>query len=178
VTKDKKIKEREDSIDSISDEADLIETAEVNLVESSPPLLSSLAKHTGTCNTIQHFTTELSRGQAHETMWMLDSGTTYHVTGNPDLILGLQPMHHAPMLDAAGEAHPVRGKDKVFVQLPNGEIKCIDQVLYVPGIHRNLLSIRYIANQSYTLEFIKSTCLIRDMHTRQLSTHSKKCITH
>ena len=56
MTKDKKIKEREDSIDSISDDADLIETTEVNLVESSPPPLSSLAKH------IQHFTTESSRG--------------------------------------------------------------------------------------------------------------------
>jgi hypothetical protein len=58
------------------------------------------------------------------------------------------------MLDAAGKAHPVVGKGKVFIQLPDREIKCIDNVLYVLGVHRNLLSVGCIANQGYTLEFI------------------------
>jgi hypothetical protein len=124
---------------------------------------------------------------------MLDSGATHYVIGNLDLISGLQPTNHAPMLNVAGEFHPMRGKGKVFVQLPNYEIMCIDNVLYDPSIHRNLFLVGYIANQGYTLEFVKSTCFIRDMHSAYpttvrynnasrwkgpIPTYNQQCITH
>jgi hypothetical protein len=105
---------------------------------------------------------------------LLDSGATHHVTGNPNIISDIHQVHHSPMLDATGKAHPVVGKGKVFIQLPDREIKCIDNVLYVPSVHRNLLSVGCIANQSYTLEFVKSTCIIWDMHTRQIFAKAEK----
>jgi hypothetical protein len=101
-------------------------------------------------------------------MWMLDSGATHHVIENPDIISNIQPVIHSPVTDAVGKSHPVKGKGKVFVQLSDGKIKCIDNVLYIPGVHRNLFSVGCIANQGYTLEFVKSTYIIRDLNTRQI----------
>jgi hypothetical protein len=67
------------------------------------------------------------------------------------------------MIVARGEAHTVAGKGNVFVKFPNGEIKRIDNVLCILGIKQNLFSIGCICNQRYTIEFIKSICIIRDM---------------
>jgi hypothetical protein len=39
------------------------------------------------------------------------------------------------MIVARGEAHTIVGKGNVFVKFPNGEIKRINGVLYVPGIN-------------------------------------------
>jgi hypothetical protein len=53
----------------------------------------------------------------------------------------------------------------LFVKFPNGEIKRINVVFYVPSIKQNLLSIGCISNQGYILEVIKSIHIIRDMQT-------------
>jgi len=44
-----------------------------------------------------------------------------------------------PMIVARGESHNVAHKGIVFIQFLHGEIKKIDDVLYVLGIKRNLL---------------------------------------
>ncbi len=93
---------------------------------------------------------DLKLKQRPDTTWMLDSDATHHITSNPDLASGIHPMYQALMIDATGKSHPVVEKEKVFIQLSNEQIKCIDNILYVLGIHRNLLSVGCIANQDYT----------------------------
>jgi len=56
----------------------------------------------------------------------------------------------------------------VFVKFPNGEIKRIDGAFYILGIKRNLLFIGCIFYQGYTIEFIKSICIIKDMQTHTI----------
>jgi hypothetical protein len=48
----------------------------------------------------------------------------------------------------------------------SGEIKRINDVLYVLGIKQNLLLVGCISYQGYTMEFVKNVCIIRDMKTR------------
>jgi transposase InsO family protein len=173
VSKGKKTKQLEvisDSEDSDGDdvfESYLTESNESNSLELTVP--HSLSAYSQpACHRLAHSSESSHPHQSFDIVWMLDSGATHHVTGNPGIISNIQPVIHSPMTDAAGKSHLVKGKGKVFVQLPDGEIKCIDNVLYVPGVHRNLLSIGCIENQGYTLEFVKSTCIIRDLNTRQI----------
>ena len=105
---------------------------------------------------------------------LLDLGAIHHVVGNPNIILDIHQVHHSPMLDVAGKAHPVVGKGNVFIQLHDGKIKCIDNVVYVPGVHYNLFSVGCIANQGYILEFVKSTYIIQNMDIRQIFAKAEK----
>ena len=73
------------------------------------------------------------------------------------------------MLIARGISHNVVGKGKVLIKLAYGSINSIDYVLYMPGIHRNLLSVGCIFDQGSAREFIKNLCLIRDIKTNMIS---------
>jgi len=66
------------------------------------------------------------------------------------------------MISAGGEFHTVKGKGIFFVDFPNGKIKCFNDVLYVPGVHKNLLSVGYIIDRNHSIEFRKQSCIIRD----------------
>lgn len=68
-----------------------------------------------------------------DSLSMLDSGATQHVTGNPDLIFNLRSCSVAPMLKAGGTSHRLYGKWFVLFRFPNGQIKSIEYVLYVPA---------------------------------------------
>jgi hypothetical protein len=100
-------------------------------------------------------------------VWILDSGATQHVTGNPDILTNIKKVSHAtPMLTAGRDSHNVAGRGKVLLKISDGSIKSIKNVHYVPGIRRDLLSIGCFTKQGYLVEFIKNTCLIKDMKTR------------
>jgi hypothetical protein len=72
--------------------------------------------------------------------WILDSGATHHVTGDPKLLHQINPYTRSgPILAAGGESHTVAGKGTVHLKMSDGEIK-FKNVLYVPGTRRNLLS--------------------------------------
>jgi hypothetical protein len=74
------------------------------------------------------------------------------VTRNPNIIYGLKLVVTTPMIVIGGETHVVVGKGSVFVKFPNGEIKRIDDVLYIFSIKWNLLFIGCIFDQSYTIQ--------------------------
>jgi hypothetical protein len=58
-----------------------------------------------------------------------------------------------------GYTHKVYGKGNVVVAY-QGEIKTMNNVLYVLGIKRNLLVVRAIVNMGYVVMFGKQTCWI------------------
>jgi hypothetical protein len=72
------------------------------------------------------------------------------------------------MLTTGGDAHRVAKTGKELVKLSDGSINNIDNILYMLGIHRNLLSVGCISYQGCCVEFIKNTCLICDINTRQI----------
>jgi hypothetical protein len=172
VSKGNKTKQREISSDSEDPDAEdvfksyLTKSHEMNFLELKVPH-SIFAHSQPACNQLARSSEQPQTSLSFDKVWMLDSGATHHVIGNPTII------SDSPMI-AAGQSHTVQGKGKVFVQLPDGEIKCIDNVLYVPGVHRNLLSVGCIANQGYTLEFVKSTCIIWDLQTRQIFARAER----
>ena len=128
-----------DSEDSNTDdvfESYFIESHEIHSMElQSPAIVKDLFPTM--CNALTHSHDTSRSKMSFDIVWMLDSGAAYHVIGNLDIISDIQPVNQSPMMDTVGQAHPIKGKDKIFVQLLDGKIKFIDNVLYVSSIHCN-----------------------------------------
>ena len=89
--------------------------------------------------------------------WVIDSGASDNVFGDPnvfDSIEGCQGL----VTTASGENLTVIGSGTVDLS-NNGEIK-MQQVLYVPGVSQNLLSVSSIAKYGFILVFDDKQCLI------------------
>lgn len=50
---------------------------------------------------------------------------------------------------------------------PDGNIKHIHNVMYVPGIKNNLISVSMIVDQNLKVEFFKTYCVIEDLLDKQ-----------
>jgi hypothetical protein len=49
------------------------------------------------------------------------------------------------------------------VTLPNGTVHHIRNVVYVPGIKKNLISVSTITDQNLKVEFFKNYCIVKDL---------------
>lgn len=52
----------------------------------------------------------------------------------------------------------------ICVNMPHGQLKEIHNVMYVPEIKKNLISISSVADQDLKVEFVKSGCVVKDIH--------------
>ena len=90
----------------------------------------------------------------HSAAWYLNSGASNHVTGNRDLLVDVKPTEHNRVVHTAGgQSLPVKGVGSVVIKLPNGEIKTIGNILYVPGLTKNLFSVGSITDKGLTVHF-------------------------
>ena len=60
-------------------------------------------------------------------------------------------------------SHKIRGYGVICVNLPNGQKKQIHNVLYAPGIKKNMISISTITDQDMNVEFMQSHSLVKDI---------------
>lgn len=107
--------------------------------------------------------------------WIIDSSAaTQHVNSNPNEI-GLKSCFVTLMMATRGERHFLYGKRSIVVKFPNGEIKYIENIFYIPDIHCNLLSVGCMAIQGYVVEFIKDAYIIHDNEIHQIQSR-RECI--
>ena len=97
-----------------------------------------------------------------EEEWFLDSRASSHVTGNPHLLSDISHSRIPSIRTAGGISMPVAHQGTVSTIDFSGKIKHIDQVLYVPGVKTNLLSVGKLTDAGYRVLFSKHNCLIYD----------------
>ena len=73
-------------------------------------------------------------------MWLLDSGCTNHMSPNLGIFRNLDNEGATKVKVGNGEMLEVLGKGTVVVKTTSG-IKTIENVMYVPKIDQNLLSV-------------------------------------
>ncbi len=87
-----------------------------------------------------------------DTNWYLDSGVTTYVIRD---LTKFTEMKHIVGINSVsfvvGQSHKAHGKGTV-VAAHNEDIK-LKNVLYVPGVKKNLISVRAIANMGYVVMF-------------------------
>lgn len=60
-------------------------------------------------------------------------------------------------------SHEIKGYGNISVMMPDEQEKQIQNVVYVPGLKKNLMSVSTITDQHLKVEFVKSHCLVKDV---------------
>jgi hypothetical protein len=60
-------------------------------------------------------------------------------------------------------AHQIKGYRDIPMTLSNGTVHHIHNVVYVPGIKKNLISVSTITDQNLKVEFFKNYCIVKDL---------------
>jgi transposase InsO family protein len=93
--------------------------------------------------------------------WLIDSGCTNHMTHNKDLFRELSNANSTKVRVGNGNYIAVKGKGTIAISTYSGT-KLISDVLYVPEIDQNLLSVGQLIERGYKVLFENESCLIKD----------------
>lgn len=102
--------------------------------------------------------------------WFVDSGATKHVTGNKSVLTKVTPkLDTAKIKIAGGHEFSVERKGNVNLKQLDGEVKSLQNVTYVPGVKKHLLSVGALTDKGYTLVFNSKQCVIFDKDNPKLA---------
>ncbi|GAV71900.1 hypothetical protein CFOL_v3_15389 [Cephalotus follicularis] len=107
------------------------------------------------------FMVALSNCYTSNDSWLLDSGCTYHMTYNQNLFKELDTSCKVVITVGNGNELESTGMGSIAVQTKQGT-KLINDVLLVPAIKQNLLSVAQMMKNVYSLHFKGLACTIYD----------------
>ncbi|XP_068466836.1 uncharacterized protein [Phaseolus vulgaris] len=93
--------------------------------------------------------------------WLIDSGCTNHMTYEKKLFKELKPSKISKVKIGHGGHISVKGIGTIVVATHSGT-KTITDVLYVPNIDQNLLSVGQLLQKGFKVFFEDNHCLIKD----------------
>jgi predicted aspartyl protease len=91
--------------------------------------------------------------------WLIDSGCTNHMTFDKSLFRNLQTTEVAKVRIGNGDCIAAKGKGTVAITTNSGT-KTISDVLYVPDIDQNLLSVGQLIEKGMKVVFENQSCYI------------------
>jgi len=95
-------------------------------------------------------------------IWYVDLGASTHMTGKKHWLEDFKEINEGAQIYLGDDRrHQIKGCGKVFVVLPDGNIKQIYNVMYVSSITKKLISISMIIDQDLKVEFLKSNSHIK-----------------
>ncbi|CAI7905610.1 unnamed protein product [Closterium sp. NIES-54] len=78
--------------------------------------------------------------------WVIDSGATYSMTPRADLLTELEPSPVKHVTSASGQRAQVKGMGKAQFKGADGKMVGLKNVLWVPNLAANLISVRRLQN--------------------------------
>lgn len=100
--------------------------------------------------------------QQPQHVWYLDSGCSSHMTGDRSLFIDFDQNFSSEVKLGDGKLHRSKGKGSIAVQTKGGNKKIINDVLYVPNLTSNLLSVGQLLQRGYSVFFEDEKCIIFD----------------
>jgi hypothetical protein len=95
--------------------------------------------------------------------WIIDSSASHHMVAKDELFSSLSPCSRPPII--MGDDTPVAVEGEWRVELYNGSF---ENVLHVPNISMNLLSVYQIAQKGKKVEFTSDSVSLIDMHDNSI----------
>nr|KYP62109.1 Retrovirus-related Pol polyprotein from transposon TNT 1-94 [Cajanus cajan] len=99
--------------------------------------------------------------------WLIDSGCTNHMTHDKELFKELKGTETSKVRIGNGQHIAVKGKGTIAIESCLGT-KLIYDVLYVPEIDQNLLSVGQLMEKGYKVYFEDKFCLIKDASGQEI----------
>ena len=97
-----------------------------------------------------------------DNIWYLDSGCSNHMTGDRKKFVQLDDKVSSQVKLGNGKLQNVEGRGVIAVYTKGGNKRLISDVLYVPGLTQNLLSVGQLLKKDYALKFDNDECIILD----------------
>lgn len=107
------------------------------------------------------FTATCYATRASSNAWLIDSGCTHHMAGDMTMFKELDKSYSSKVRIGNGARLEVKGRGIVAIDTPSGT-KLISDVLFVPEIDQNLLSVGQLLEKNYSLFFKDKSCIIHD----------------
>lgn len=92
--------------------------------------------------------------------WFVDSGCTTHMCNQRDLFVTFMD-NKTKVTVANNETLQCEGMGDIYLQL-NGNMRKLSNVLYIPELSTNLLSVSRLINNGFCVKFTKEGCTIND----------------
>ena len=90
---------------------------------------------------------------SNKNTWIIDSGASRHITGFKDKFENLSECTIEEVTIGDNSTHPIKGIGTCSIQLNSRITLQLENVLYVPRIKRNLVSILGLSDQGYQITF-------------------------
>ncbi|KAK3016018.1 hypothetical protein RJ639_007337 [Escallonia herrerae] len=106
--------------------------------------------------------------QKDDGVWYVDSGCSNHMTGIKENFISMDERFKSKVKLGNGKFVKVEGKGEIDVRTKKGSSKFITDVLYVPSLSQNLLSVGQLNQKGYKLNFDENCCMIIDKKNDQV----------
>lgn len=103
-----------------------------------------------------------SKENTHKNMWYLDTGCSNHMCGDRSVFSELDESFHNTVKFGDNSTVPVEGKGKVSIQTNSNSIRTISDVLFVPTLKTNLLSVGQLQEKGYEIIIKDGVCAVHD----------------
>ena len=88
--------------------------------------------------------------------WLVDSGASRDITGNKEILSDFRKKNFSVQVELGNEAsYAIKGTGSVKFQLKCGSMLHLEEVLYVPGLKKNLISVVVLESKGYRVLFMK-----------------------
>ena len=110
--------------------------------------------------------TTTSNESCNSESWFLDTGCSNHINGNKTWLREVDPGRNTKVKLADHRVLVAEGMGNIAVEGRNGKMAIIEEVLYVPGMQCNLLSVGQFIQKGYSVNMKDNTFMFFDKHQR------------
>ena len=100
--------------------------------------------------------------------WLIDSGCTSHMSKFLSIVSSIDRLVQPKIKLRNGDIVQAKGKGIVAVSTNRG-IKTITNILYIPELDQNLLSVAHMLRNGYEVSFKERFCFITDTHDLEIA---------
>ena len=114
--------------------------------------------HDATKSTVLALTCSL---KASAESWLVESDASRHMTRNKDILAYLKQVRFSSQVELGDDAsYEIKGIGSVSFQLVSGVVLHIENILYVPGLTKNLISVGVLEDKGHRVIFMDKKALL------------------
>ena len=99
-------------------------------------------------------------GTIEDDMWIIDSGASRHMTGDQARLSNLNEKKTSYKVELGDKTtYPVEGFGQATIKMKTGNYVHLSNVLYVPSLENNLVSISYLEDKGNIIAFVDGKVL-------------------
>jgi len=103
-----------------------------------------------------------------QNIWIIDNGCTSHMTKHLAIFSSIDKSIQPKVKLGNGDVVQAKGRGTIVVDTKKGT-KIINNVLYIPQLDQNLLSIAQMLRNGYAVSFNARFCFITDTHGLEIA---------